>query len=299
MRIASLVPSGTDLVHALGLGDALVAVSHECDHPGAADRPVVTRSGIPFAGAPGGEAPGAVDAAVRAALEAGDALYHTDHARLAELAPDVIVGQDICDVCAVQPDAACLPAGATLLTLSATTLAGLEDDLRRLGEAREAEATATRVVDRLQAGLEAVRTRASGRPRVRALTLEWADPPFVGGHWVPELVALAGGEDVLGAAGTPSRSVGWEAVRESAPDVVVHLPCGYGLDAASEEAASLAAGPLASLQAPIWAVDANRLFSRCTPEAALLGAQTLEAVFAGRESPHARPVRRAGARKTS
>lgn len=268
MRIASLVPSGTDIVAALGLADRLVGVSHECDHPCAEGLPVLTRSRVPSAPEQGAAA---VDAAVSAAMAEGGPLYLTDRELLAELAPDLVISQDICDVCAVRGRDAheALPAGAALVTLRATSVAGLAADLRRVGVAAGVDGAAA-----AETWLEAMaEIDEAGAPR-RVLTLEWSDPPFVGGHWVPELVERAGGRNVLAEVGAPSRRVTPEAVAAARADVVLFLPCGYDLAAAAREAEALPAG-----EAPLWACDANRLFSRCTPEALLGGLRLVSAIL--------------------
>lgn len=270
MRIASLVPSGTDIVASLGLGDRLVGISHECDHPAAAGLPVLTRSRVPSAP---DRAPAEVDAAVSAAMADGAALYVTDRERLAELAPDLVLTQDICDVCAVRGRDArdALPEGATLVTLSATSVATLADDLRAVG--RAAGIDPEPAIGRWRAAVDAVEP-AEGRPRV--LSLEWSDPPFLGGHWVPELVERAGGVNVLAEAGTASRRATPDELAEAAIDVTLFLPCGYDLAAATEEARSLP-----EELAPLWACDANRLFSRCTPDSLLGGLRSIAAILRG------------------
>lgn len=270
MRIASLVPSGTDVVAALGLADALVGVSHECDHPSAAGLPVLTQSRVPSAPT---QSAAEVDAAVSAAMAGGGPLYVTDRALLAELAPDLVVTQDICDVCALRDrDArAALPGGATLVTLSATSIETLAADLRAVGRAAgvDGEGAARAFL----AAIDAIEPAAGGR----VLTLEWGNPPFVGGHWVPELVARAGGHDVFAEAGAPSRRVDPAVLADAEADLTLFLPCGYDLEAASREAEELPA----TLPAPLWACNANRLFSRCTPESLLGGLALIASVLRG------------------
>jgi iron complex transport system substrate-binding protein len=273
MRIASLIPSGTDLVVALGLGDSLVGVSHECDHPQAAGLPVLTSSIIPPPTTDGPSiAPGEIDRLVSSSIQDGNSLYLTDRDLLRELAPDVIVTQDVCDVCAVSADAAkelvCeLSPGAQLVMLTATTTDGFLNDLRVLGEALGAQATAAEVERSTQAALDAQRALPStGR---RMLALEWSDPPFLGGHWVPELVELAGSQHVISSSGEASRRATWDEIAAADPDVIVFCPCGYDLHQSSVEASKLLRDPaVAALRAVregrFYAVDANRLFSRCT-----------------------------------
>lgn len=284
-RIACLVPSATDLVAHLGLAEAIVGVSHECDHPAAAGKPVLTRSRVPAAGKPeGGATPGEVDAAVGAALQAGESLYVTDRAQLDALRPDVVISQDVCDVCAVAlAQARCdLPAGATLVGLEATTLVGLGSDVRRVARALGVETRGREAADRLEAALGG--EVASGGPTL--LGLEWGDPPFLAGHWVPELIERGGARSALGAPGEASRRATWDEVRASAPAIVAHLPCGYGLETARREAEALdAAGPLAGIGDALFAADANALFSRCTPQAVVAGLRAVRTMVGGTLAP--------------
>ncbi|MFT7647411.1 MAG: iron complex transport system substrate-binding protein [Candidatus Poriferisodalaceae bacterium] len=284
LTVASLIPSGTDLVAALGLSDSLVGVSHECDHEIAAGLPVLTASNIPAAGTSDGADPGAVDAAVSSTIAAGDSVYLTDRAELMRLQPDVVLTQDICDVCAVNATqaAADVPDGTLLLNLQATSIDGLYDDLRRVGEALGVSARALAIINSINSRLTALQaSRPTAPPRV--LTLEWGLPPFLGGHWVPELVECAGGSNVLSEAGAPSRRTTWDEILAADPDVVVHLPCGYDLETAWAEANGLLAGPFGQLRAVregrAWAVNATSHFSRCTPVVAQ-AAELLASVFA-------------------
>lgn len=279
--IASLIPSGTDIVAALGLGDRLVGVSHECDHPIAAGRPVLTASTL-------GEdlGPAEVDAAVSASVAAGESLYRTDAALLARLAPAIVLSQDVCDVCAVNGEMVRgeVPDGATLIMLSAVRLAHLWEDLRRVAEAAGVPADGEALVAECRARLDRVTATVGFADPVRVAAVEWGDPLFAAGHWVPELVELAGGVDVLGEVGMASRRVTAEEVRAAEPDVVVFLPCGYGVGAAAAEGRHLAAG--LDLDVPVWAVDATSLFSRCTPEAVTRGAEVLAGILhPGRVGP--------------
>ncbi len=293
-RIVSLVPSGTDMLAELGLGDSVVGVSHQCDHAVAAGRPVVTSSTIPFAGPCAGPtadlsgstsgavaaSPGEVDRAVSRAVQAGQPLYRTDMDLLRQLAPDVVVAQDVCDVCAVGPDQVlhALPRGAELVTLEATSMSGLEDDLVRLGKATGTEDQAAAAMDRVRRGMEAVADQVAGRPRRPVIVLEWGDPPFLGGHWVPELVELAGGRHLLSSAGQASRRASWAEVVAAGADVMVFAPCGYPLAAAEAEARGLQPR-LVGQDKELWVTDATNLFSRCTPTAVLAAIGVLAGIL--------------------
>ena len=269
MRIASLVPSATEALFALGLGDDVVAVTHECDWPDeAADRPHLTRSVIP-AGIPAAE----IDRRVRELTARGDAIYALDEERLAELDPELIVTQALCAVCAVSYDEVCqvaaaLPAGPEVISLDPENLDEVIGDLPRLADACGVPDRGTALAAELRARLAAVKAAVAGAARPRVLALEWLDPPYIGGHWVPEMVALAGGTDVLGTTGAKSRTAGWDELVASNPDVVVLVPCGlYAQEAAAEGA--LHADRLGSLRAArVLAVDAASSFSRPGPRLA-------------------------------
>ncbi len=271
----------------LGLGASVVGVSHQCDNAVTRGKPVVTSSTIPSAGAdgPGASSPGEVDRAVTRAVGAGQPLYRTDLDLLGRLAPDVVVAQDVCDVCAVGGEEVRdeLPPGAELVTLEATTLSGLREDVVRLGKAAGAEDPALETLARLRAGVDAVADSVAGLTRRRALVLEWGDPPFIGGHWVPELVEAAGGAHLLSAAGQASRRASWEEIVTARPDVVVFSPCGYTLAAAAAEARAVRSrlGP----DTELWATQATHLFSRCTPRAVLGAVRLLCGIFFPSEAP--------------
>ena len=265
MRIASLVPSSSEMLFALGLGDSVVGVTHECDYPPGIDGlPHLTRSVIPE-----GLAAGEIDAAVRERTEAGRALYELDEDLLADLEPDLVVTQAVCEVCAVSYDDVVAAAGRLahppeVLSLDPSTLGEVLADIPRLAAAAGAPdagaSLSERAAERIDAVEEAVET--ADLPRVAAL--EWLDPVFVGGHWVPQMVELAGGEDVLGLPGEKSRTVTWEEVEAAAPEVVVSMPCGYATARATEETLA-AADHLRRLGARVVAVDASSYFSRPGP----------------------------------
>jgi iron complex transport system substrate-binding protein len=265
MRIASLVPSSTEMLFALGLGDSVVAVTHECDYPpDAAELHHLTRSVIPD-GLPAAE----IDRAVRERTEAGMALYELDEGLLAELEPDLIVTQAVCTVCAVSFDdvtaaAARIPSQPQVISLDPTTLGEVLGDIPRLAAAAGAPDAGAMLVEEAEARIGAVEEAVSGAPRPRVAALEWLDPVFVGGHWVPQMIELAGGEDVIGLAGEPSRTVEWAEVEAVGPDVVIAIPCGYGAARAASEALE-ARERLLALDARTVAVDASSYFSRPGP----------------------------------
>jgi iron complex transport system substrate-binding protein len=266
MRIASLVPSATEMLFALGLGDSVVAVTHECDYPPQArSRPRLTRTVLPD-----GLDAGQIDTAVKATVGEGRALYELDEELLAELAPDLIVTQAICDVCAVSYEdvvevAARLPGKPRVLQQDPSTLGEMLEDVIRLGEAAGVEAEAHLVRGELEGRLASVRAAVSGATLPRVVALEWLDPPFVGGHWIPEMVSIAGGDDVAGPPGLRSPEVAWGTLSGLSPDVVVAMPCGWNVGESHAQAVEHW-GRIAALGAGrVFAVDAASTFSRPGP----------------------------------
>jgi len=266
MRIASLVPSATEALFALGFGDDVVAVTHECDWPQAATvLPRLTASVLPD-GLPSGE----IDARVRELTRVGQALYTLDEERLAALDPDLIVTQELCAVCAVSYAEVCevatrLPGRARVVSLDPGRLSEVVDDLVLLARACGNEQRGTTVARGLRERLQSVREAVAGAPRPRVLALEWLDPPYAGGHWVPEMVEIAGGVDVAGKAGGHSRVVEWAELAELAPEVAVVMPCGYYVEDALAEA-ELFKEEIAGLGVTsVFAVDAAASFSRPGP----------------------------------
>ena len=266
MRIVSLLPSTTEILFDLGAGDHVVGVTFECDHPAEArSRTIVSTSAMPE-----GLAPAEVDAFVTRAMHAGEDLYHLDEGALSGLDADLVVTQDLCAVCAVDvsvvDDAlAHLGCTAEVLTIDPHTLDEVLASVETLGRATGREADAAALVASLRGRLDDVVRRTSGLSRPRTLVLEWTDPPFAPGHWVPEMVTLAGGEPVLGTAGEKSFRVDWERVRASAPEVVVCAPCGYGLAGSTALAEQVVAAGVLADDVPVWAVDANASFARPGP----------------------------------
>jgi iron complex transport system substrate-binding protein len=266
MRIASLVPSATEMLFALGLGESVVGVTHECDYPpAAAELPHLTATVLPQ-----GLSAGEIDAAVKEVVGEGRALYTLDEGRLAELAPDLIVTQAVCEVCAVSYDdvvavAARLPGRPEVVQQNPSRLGEVLDDVVRLGEAAGIAERAQSLRDELDRRLDTVRDTVAGAPRPRVLALEWLDPPFLGGHWIPEMIELAGGEDVAGRAGQKSPQVEWEALHGLDPEVIVAMPCGWYLDDSRAQALAHR-DRLDQLGADrLFAVDAASTFSRPGP----------------------------------
>jgi iron complex transport system substrate-binding protein len=266
MRIVSLVPHATELLFALGAGDEVVAVTHECDHPpAAAERPRVTRDVLP-----GGLSAGEIDAAVRERTLEGKAIYELDRTALAALEPELIVTQELCPVCAVSYEevaelARGLPSRPRVIALDPKTLEETLGDVHTVAEATGRDAQGRALVRDAEARVKRVTEAVNGRSRPRVAALEWLDPVYVAGHWTPQLIELAGGEDVLGRASEPSRSVPWQAVSAAAPEVVVVMPCGYDGPRAHAEALVYERELAALNAARIVAVDAAAYFSRPGP----------------------------------
>src|SRR3954451_25450853 len=269
MRIVSLVPHATELLFALGLGDQVVGVTHECDHPtGALTRPHVTLDMLPQ-----GLSSAEIDAAVREHTEQGGAIYGLDQAKLRELEPDLIVTQNLCAVCAVSADdvrkiAGELPSHPKVVSLDPTTLGETMADVRTIAQATGARDAAVDFVARQRARIDAVAAAIEGARPVMVAALEWFDPVFVAGHWTPQLIELAGGFDVLGMPGEHSAQSTWEAVAAAQPEVVVCMPCGYDARRSLQEAEQFA-DQLRSVGARrVVAVDAAAYFSRPGPRLA-------------------------------
>jgi len=266
MRIISLVPHATELLFALGLDGEIVGVTHECDYPPRAESlPHITRDALP-AGLSAGE----IDAAVRERTLAGEAIYELDTAALSGLEPDLIVTQALCPVCAVSYDdvakvAAELPSRPRVIALDPKTLGETLGDVRTLAEATGRRREGVELIARSSGRIDRVRVAVRGRRRPRVAALEWLDPVFAAGHWTPQMIELAGGEDVLGLPGEPSETVDWQRVAEAAPEIVVAMPCGYDAPRAHEEAMAHAGRLLELGAGRIVAVDASAYFSRPGP----------------------------------
>ncbi len=253
------------MLFALGLGDRVAAVTHECDYPpGAEQLPQLTRSVIPE-GLPAAE----IDAAVRERTGRGEALYELDEATLEALDVDLIVTQAVCEVCAVSFDdvravADRLPTQPEVLSLDPTTLGEVLADVPRLAAAAGVDEAGERLAGEAAERIEAVERAVETAPRPRVAALEWLDPLFIGGHWVPQMIELAGGEDVLGQPGEKSRTAEWVELYAVAPEVIVSMPCGYYAEQAAAETIK-ERERLAPLGARVFAVDAAAYFSRPGP----------------------------------
>lgn len=261
MRVCSLLPSATEIIAELGLIDSLVGVSEECRWPPeVVGKPVVTAARMD----PSILSSLEIDAAVRASLAEGGSLYAVDADLIAELDPDLIVTQDLCSVCAVSSaelSDAC-PVGADVLSLDPRTLSEVADSVRQLARRLGVTAEGGRIADRMTSVIEEVAERVRRLPPRPVFFAEWLDPPFCAGHWLPEMIALAGGRDVIGTAGVPSRSVTWEEVLALRPELIVLGPCGFGAAEAAERADGL--------EVPCRAVvvDGDSFFSRPGPRLA-------------------------------
>jgi iron complex transport system substrate-binding protein len=266
MRIVSLVPHATELLFALGLGPEVVGVTHECDYPAEArERTPVTRDVLPV-----GLGAAEIDAAVRERTMNGEAIYELDRDALAELEPDLIVTQALCPVCAVSYDEVAeladeLPSRPHVISLDPHTLGESLGDVGTLAEATDRRREGIELVSQAGERIDRVKLAVRGQPRPRVAALEWLDPLYVAGHWTPQLIELAGGEDLLGSPGEASRTATWEEVAASEPEVVVVMPCGYDAQRAHEEARACA-GQLSALMARrVVAVNASAYFSRPGP----------------------------------
>ncbi|MGO4343014.1 ABC transporter substrate-binding protein [Pedococcus sp. 2YAF34] len=266
MRIVSLLPSTTEILFAVGAGPQVVGVTFECDTPAEArERTIVSTTAIPE-----GLPPHEIDAFVSRAVAAGEDLYHLDAGALSALDADLVVTQDLCAVCAVDvsvvDDAlSYLGCRAEVLTIDPHSLEEVLVSVGTLGAASGCGDAAAALVSALRGRLAAVEEAVRGAARPRALVLEWTDPAFAPGHWVPEMVTAAGGTSALGTPGKKSVRVTWDAVRGSAPEVVVCAPCGYDLDGSTALAREAIASGELPHGVPVWAVDANASFARPGP----------------------------------
>jgi iron complex transport system substrate-binding protein len=266
MRIISLVPSATEMLFALGLGPDLVAVTHECDYPAAArELPKVTRDVLPS-----GLSAAEIDAAVKERTLAGQSIYELDAEALHDLGPDLIVTQALCSVCAVSYDdvrsiAEEIETQPMVISLDPHTVGEVLGDARTLAQATDRKAAAVELVAEAAARIDRIRVATRNARRVRVAALEWLDPPFAAGHWTPQMIDWAGGEDVLGFPGENSEERSWEEIAAARPDVVIAMPCGYDAEIAHREA-EMHRDQLAAVGAgEVVAVNAAAYFSRPGP----------------------------------
>jgi iron complex transport system substrate-binding protein len=275
-RIVSFLPAGTEMVHSLGAGSELVGRSHECDYPSSVTSlPIVSRPALNLDGA----SPEEIDASVSQRMESGDTLYTIDEVLLRDLRPDVILTQNLCRVCAPSGDELTravrkFSLQPEVLFLTPRTIGEIADNIvdvgRAIGRSEEAEA----VVRSNQERLARVRAAIRNAPRRRVVFLEWTDPFFCGGHWVPEMISLAGGEDPLGRPGEDSVRMNWDDVVNAKPEAVIVSPCGYRLERSARLAREIGRVP----GAEVYAVDANAYFARPGPRV-VEGVQLLAHLF--------------------
>lgn len=279
MRIVSLLPSATEILFGLGLGESVVGVTFECDHPPQArDKRIVSTSALPE-----GLTPGEIDQIVKARMEAGEDLYRLDRGAFADIDPTMVVTQDLCAVCAVDvsevDDAlAFLQCTAEVVTLDPMTLAEVIASIGTVGAATDRVDAATAMIEDLEARLQTLAKTVDGLPRPKTLMLEWTDPAFSAGHWVPDLVEAAGGSSVLANPGANSVGVEWDAVRASGAEVVVVSPCGFGLEGAADLAAPVIDSGHLPPEAQVWAIDADAYIVRPGPRV-VRGAEVLASIL--------------------
>jgi len=266
VRIVSLIPSATEMLFALGLGSDVIAVTHECDYPPAAEElPKITRDVLPS-----GLSAREIDAAVKERTLAGESIYELDHELLHDLRPDLIVTQELCAVCAVSYDevralAEEIETRPRVVSLDPHTVGEVLGDLRTLAQLTDRKDEAVDLLRDASARIDRVRVAVRGARRPRVAALEWLDPPFAAGHWTPQLIAYAGGEDVLGFAGEKSEETSWPAVAAAQPDIVIVMPCGFDAEIAHREA-EMHREELTRVGAgEVVAVDAAAYFSRPGP----------------------------------
>jgi iron complex transport system substrate-binding protein len=273
MRICSLLPGATEIACALGLADEIVGVSHECDFPAAVQaKPVMVRSRIDSTTTGSGE----IDRQVGDLLRSKQSLYALDEELFKDSEPDIILTQGLCDVCALDYNdvvqaARSLPKDPRIVSLDPHCLSDILNDVLRIGEATHRTRQAESLVQELKGRIKAVRDRTTGsvsRPRVACL--EWFDPLYVAGHWVPEIVEIAGGNDILGTAGEPSAKIAWDAVIAAMPEILILMPCGFDLQRAVRESSLLKNRPgwqtlPAVKDGRVFAVSGADYFSRPGP----------------------------------
>jgi iron complex transport system substrate-binding protein len=268
MKIVSLIPSATEIVFALGLGDSLEGVTFECDYPEAArSKVVVSGTALPTDRSLTARE---IDDAVTARVADGEPIYTLDAARIRDIQPDLILAQDLCRVCAVPSGAVedalqVLGCRADVISLDPANLDDVIECIAVVGNATGTDDAARALTGELRERVDAVRHAVEQHHRPRTLALEWSDPPFSGGHWVPEMIECAGGVSVLAETGERSRRLTWDEVAGARPEVVVFMPCGYGLEQAADEGRHLVDVPALTTAERVYATDATALFSRPGP----------------------------------
>jgi iron complex transport system substrate-binding protein len=290
VRVASLLPSATEMVHFTGAGENLVGVTHECDYPsGVQNLPKLTSSKIDNS-----MTSAEIDAAIGKYLADTRSIYALDVDLLAELSPDLILTQGLCDVCAVSMNlvedaASALPRKPEILSLNPASLDDVLEDAARIGEALGRGKETGEKIAALRERLARVEEAVAGLPRPRVGCIEWLDPPFSAGHWVPEMVRLAGGEELYSGPGEPSVRLSWDEVFGATPEVLVLMPCGFGVERTIHEARALPEVPgwdelPAVKNRRVWAVDANSYFSRPAPRL-VEGVEILARILHPKASP--------------
>ena len=275
MRICSLLPSSTEIIFALGLEENLVGVTHECDYPPQArDKPVVVKSILEGKGK---LSSARIDELVNRNRSEGKSVYLIDSERLSEIKPDLIITQGLCDVCAVSENEVTevrevLESSPEILSLNPTTIGEILDSIVLLGEVTRTKEKASQLVDDLRKRIETVEKKLSGeRYRPGVFCLEWLDPPYAAGHWVPEMVKTAGGEPLISRTGEPSFKTSWDEILESSPDYLIIMPCGFDVEKTLDGIEELTGGvrqwhTLRAVQkGHCYIVDANSYFSRSSP----------------------------------
>jgi iron complex transport system substrate-binding protein len=276
MRVVSFLPAGTEIACALGARDDLVGRSHECDYPASVSTlPVVSRPALRLDGLTSGE----VDQAVAERLRSGASLYEIDERLLADLRPDVVLTQDLCQVCAPSGNELSralreLPHRPEVGWLTPTSIAEIEANIITVGDLIGRRTQADSLVSAVRDRIASVKQTLAGVEPRRVAFLEWTDPPFCAGHWVPEMIALAGGDDPLAQPAADSKRVSWDDIRAASPEIVIVAPCGFGL----EQSLSLARTIPETGEAQVYAVDANAYFARPGPRVAD-GVELLARIF--------------------
>lgn len=285
MRIVSLLPSATDIVCSLGLQDSIVGRTHECDWPpGIEQVPAVTSDALATHELSSAD----IHAAIGGAVHSGSSIYGLDAEALDRAKPDLIITQELCEVCAVSYEdvtsaARLMEANAKIVSLEPHSIDEILEHVLLIGRLTGAEAQAKAVVSDARARIERVREKCALLDRPRVVCIEWLDPIFVAGHWVPEQVEIAGGEELLGPRGRPSHQVDWEAVVEAAPDVAVLMPCGMPIERTRSELDVVTSRPgwkeLPAVQNErVFVVDASSFFNRPGPRV-VRGAEILAALI--------------------